>query len=81
MECKLCNESNELELSHIIPKFVYKWIKRTSTTGGIRNSDNPNIRAQDGDKIDFLCGKCEDLFSVYEDGFRKKGFQKLQETN
>ena len=30
MKCKLCDNEATLEESHIIPKFVYKWIKQTS---------------------------------------------------
>ena len=66
--CALCHENKELELSHIIPKFVIRHLKKTSF-GAIRNMENPNKVIQDGEKHYLLCGDCEDLFSVYETKF------------
>ena len=40
--CALCHESKELKESHFIPKFVGKWLKKTSATGYLRNVDNIN---------------------------------------
>lgn len=57
--CALCRENKELELSHIVPKFVIRYLKKTST-GAIRNMENPNKIAQDGEKHYLLCGDCED---------------------
>jgi hypothetical protein len=34
--CRLCLEIKDLQLSHIIPKFVFRYIK-DSSVGGIRN--------------------------------------------
>jgi len=33
--CKLCNSEDELRQSHLIPSFVYKWQKKTSTPNHI----------------------------------------------
>lgn len=49
--CALCRDNTELKESHIIPKFVGKWLKRTSATGYLRNIDNINKRQQDIPKI------------------------------
>ena len=59
--CALCHDKSELELSHIIPKFVLRYLKETSA-GLLRSAENPNAVVQDGEKHYMLCGKCEDLF-------------------
>lgn len=72
--CFLCEEKEKLINSHITPKFVINWIKKTSITGGLRNIDIPNRRLEDGVKKKLLCKKCEIRFSKYEDHFAKKVF-------
>jgi hypothetical protein len=73
--CALCNNENcILELSHIIPKFVFRRIVKKSVTGFMRNPFNPDERIQDGDKRYLLCGNCEDLFNVSETLFANKVF-------
>jgi hypothetical protein len=67
--CCLCHSTNELKLSHIIPSFVYKWIKETSATGYLRGGKKPEQRLQDGIKSFLLCGDCEQLFSGFEQKF------------
>ncbi|WP_202128548.1 hypothetical protein [Paenibacillus dendrobii] len=80
--CKLCGEKATLEVSHIIPKFVFDYIKKTSATGRFRMPlDNPNIPKQDGDKMKLLCGKCEDLFSKNETHFATNIFHRFQKDN
>jgi hypothetical protein len=74
-ECKLCGVNTQLCKSHIIPKFIYKYIKETSATSFIRNLSNPNVRKQDGNKCYLLCKNCENKFSIYENLFAKKHFQ------
>lgn len=71
--CALCHEYKELELSHVVPKFVIRHLKKTSF-GAIRNIDNPNRIVQDGEKHYMLCGACEDLFSTYETKFANNFF-------
>lgn len=48
-KCALCGEDKELQLSHIIPKFIGKYLKNTSI-GNIRSHENPNRIAQDIEK-------------------------------
>lgn len=67
--CKLCGCAAELEVSHFIPKFVGKWIKKTSITGFIREHNNPAKREQDTAKEHWLCRNCEELFSKWETEF------------
>lgn len=62
-KCALCGEDKELQLSHIIPKFIGKYLKNTSI-GNIRSHENPNRIAQDIEKHYMLCHDCEELFSV-----------------
>lgn len=64
--CAFCGEPEPLRESHIIPRFVYDWLKRTSATGHIRMSGNPNLRVQDGYKPKLLCGSCEQRFNTWE---------------
>ncbi len=79
-ECALCHSKEPLELSHIIPKFVLRYLKETSI-GNIRSIDNPNRTIQDGEKHYLLCGKCEDLFSTYEKQFADKIFYPYFKAN
>lgn len=78
-KCRLCEREKDLELSHIIPKFVFRHLKKTSPTGNMRSTENPNKSIQDGLKLPFLCGDCEDLFSVWETKFANEVFFKYQE--
>lgn len=75
--CKYCGEGEAIKNSHIIPSFVYKWVKDTSPTGFIRATDEPNKRKQDGLKSALLCKKCEKDFSEVENSFKKGLFTKL----
>ena len=74
-KCKLCGKSAELCLSHILPAFAFRWLKKRSGSGGhIRNIELPNRRVQDGVKEHWLCVECEQLFSVEEAAFASKVF-------
>ena len=48
--CAFCGRQQALRLSHIIPKFVFDWLKRTSATGLLRVGYEVNRPAQDGFK-------------------------------
>ncbi|GCF90185.1 hypothetical protein [Shewanella sp. M-Br] len=72
--CKLCNQEAKLELSHFIPKFIGKWLKKTSITGYLRDGNQVSKRQQDIAKEYWLCGACEDLFSTWERTFSVKIF-------
>ncbi len=75
--CKYCQEKDAIKYSHIIPSFVYKWIKETAATGYMRNNHEPNLRQQDGPKAPLLCVDCEKLFSEVENSFKKDYFTKV----
>ncbi|EIV8646471.1 TPA: hypothetical protein NJ448_004790 [Vibrio parahaemolyticus] len=75
--CKYCEEKEAINNSHIIPSFVYDWVKITSPTGYVRSTNEPNLRKQDGLKSALLCLDCERKFSTVEDGFKKEYFSKV----
>lgn len=81
-DCALCLRPFEpKELSHIVPAFVYRWLKATSVTGFLRYGPSMNRRAQDGIKDYFLCEECEDRFSRYENIFAKELFYPFVEDS
>ncbi|UCE65114.1 MAG: hypothetical protein JSU85_09550 [Candidatus Zixiibacteriota bacterium] len=73
-KCRLCGEPSKLELGHIAPSFVIKYLKNTSITGYMRRSDEPNITFQDGEKHPLFCRNCENKFSSDENYFAKEVF-------
>jgi hypothetical protein len=75
-KCHLCGKKSDLQKSHIIPSFVFRWLKETSP-GFIRNLQNPNVRTQDGLKMYMLCSDCEQLFSRWEREFATEIFYPL----
>lgn len=72
--CLLCDEKKELREGHVIPSFVYKWIKGTSGCGYLRFGETPNKRVQDGLKYYWLCDDCEGIFSNWEREFANNIF-------
>jgi hypothetical protein len=78
--CALCEKDSELQLSHIIPKFVFSWHKKASSSM-LRSGDEPNKRIQDGLKEHLLCYDCEQLFSSWEDKFAREIFRPLQDED
>ncbi|KZN12354.1 hypothetical protein OA79_16855 [Marinomonas sp. TW1] len=75
--CKYCLKEEAIENSHIIPSFVFEWIKMTSATKVMRSADNPNLRVQDGQKSALLCSVCEGKFAKVEELFKKEYFSKV----
>lgn len=71
--CAFCGNPATLKESHVLPAFVYRWLRRRGT-GHIRHSENPNRRVQDGLKLELLCGGCEQRFSRFETAFATKVF-------
>lgn len=71
--CALCSEARPLQMSHIVPAFVWTWLK-ASSPGHIRGADAPNRRIQDGPKIPLLCHECEEKLSVWEQEFARNIF-------
>ncbi len=78
--CGLCGKEKELQESHIIPSFVFKWLKESSVTGHFRHGETINKRVQDGPKLYLLCWNCEQLFGKWEDIFANEIFMPLHQN-
>lgn len=72
--CRLCAHDAELLESHFVPRFVGRWVKRTSITSFLREVNEPLKRAQDTTKEYLLCSNCESLFSAWERQFASRVF-------
>jgi len=73
-KCSLCGQEKELQESHLIPKFVGKWIKNTSATGYLAKADEASKRVQDLITLRILCHDCEERFSKFETYFANEIF-------
>lgn len=73
-DCHLCGVPSELQKSHIVPAFVFRWLRETSGNGHLRSNRNPNLRMQDGPKERWLCLTCEANFSRSEAAFANQIF-------
>ncbi len=65
--CVFCGNRSQLCLSHVIPKWAYKWHK--ADCGGQIHGMHGRVKRsvqQDGDKHYLLCRNCEDIASVAE---------------
>ncbi len=78
--CKLCSKDKELVESHIIPKFIFKWMKETGTEF-LRAGRSPNLRNQDGIKEYLLCNECEQLLGKSEKWFAENIFNPYLKNN
>lgn len=72
--CKLCGTATGLELSHVVPRFIFNWLQQTSATGHFRTLAEPNRRSQDGAKHYWFCRICEDRLSRWESEFARRVF-------
>jgi hypothetical protein len=72
--CLLCKREAELQHSHVLPAFVFRWLRESSGNGFLRNSTTPNRRTQDGEKRYWLCLNCEGLFGEPEKAFAEQLF-------
>jgi hypothetical protein len=72
--CALCKQKKKLKASHIVPRFVGKWLKSTSATGFLRGVIEPNKRLQDLPKMPLLCEDCEEKLSRLETYFANRIF-------
>ena len=79
MACKLCLRDVPLRGSHIIPAFVFRWLRESSPTGHMRTSQTPNKRVQDGPTVPMLCDDCEGHFAAWEKEFAERVFMPLHQ--
>ncbi len=73
--CPLCGRSDDLIESHVLPAFVFRWMKETSINGYLRFAENPGRRVQDGLKYRWLCIHCERRLNGFETPFATKIFR------
>ncbi len=69
--CKLCRKGDDLRVSHVLPRFLGKYLKETSATGFLTAVDvngRPS-RSQDLYKKKFLCAQCESVLNEAETFF------------
>lgn len=74
--CKLCNKDDDLRISHVLPKFLGRYLKKTSATGfftAVDKNGKPS-RSQDIYKRRLLCGQCESILNEVETFFANKVF-------
>lgn len=66
--CRLCLRDAQLMRSHIIPRFVIAWLRKTGARRlyGVLNPKRP---IQDSPKQYLLCATCEQRFAVWERSF------------
>lgn len=69
-QCRLCQKTKQLRQSHIIPAFVWRWLKSASS-GRLRASIQPNVRIQDGPKDYYFCEQCEKRLRDWETPFSR----------
>ncbi len=74
--CALCKKDKELRDSHIIPKFVFNWMKKTGSLN-FRKVITSNKRDQDGPKLKLLCNDCEQKFSKFETWYSRSIFHPI----
>ena len=68
-KCRLCHQEADLQISHILPAFVFRWMRESSGNGHIRYGTEPNQRVQDGLKLPWLCETCEGVLNRSETAF------------
>jgi hypothetical protein len=66
-ECALCGCKTKLLDSHILPAFLFRWLKKTG--GPIRSAFDPNVRVQDGTTMKLLGKCCETRLNLHETPF------------
>lgn len=69
-----------LRQSHIVPKFVGRWLKQTSATGYVRKITEPNVRRQDLLTEELLCQQCEGRLGKLELEFKRSIFDPYVQT-
>ena len=81
--CKLCQDSEDLMVSHVLPRFLGKYLKETSATGFLTavDTDGKPSRSQDLYKRKLLCGRCESILNEAETFFANTVFHPFKQGN
>ena len=77
--CRLCGAHRALQRSHVVPAFVFRWMRESSATGYLRFGREPNRRMQDGCKKRWFCSPCENQIGSTESQFAKNIFRPVVE--
>jgi len=72
--CILCRQGPPIQNSHILSKFIIRWIKDNAPAGHLRWSRQPNKPEQDAWTADYLCEACEQRLSQAENAFKQEVF-------
>lgn len=72
--CRLCQCEANLQLSHVLPAFAFRWLRESSGNGYIRSTASPNLRVQDGPQRHWLCSECETRLGRSEAAFATELF-------
>lgn len=78
--CRLCQRDLPLCESHVIPAFVFRWLKETSI-GPLRAGAQPNTRIQDGPKDYYFCSDCEQTMGRWENEFSQRIFAPIHDES
>jgi len=70
-QCRLCQADADLQLSHILPAFVFRWLRESAGGNPIRNTSTPNLRVQDGLKRYWLCSLLRRVVRCFRDYVRQ----------
>ncbi|WP_143833090.1 MULTISPECIES: hypothetical protein [Nocardiopsis] len=70
-ECAICRKVKSLQLSHIAPKWSYKWAKNEGHVLSEIRSKGIQGRTNDGSKHYLLCKKCEQCLGESENYLSK----------
>ena len=81
--CKLCQNNDDLRESHILPRFLGKYLKDTSATGFLIavDAEGKPTRSQDLRKRKLLCGSCESILNEVETFFANTIFHPFKKGN
>lgn len=72
--CRLCQREMDLQLSHVVPSFVFRWLRESAANGFLRSTASPNLRVQDGPQRYWLCLDCETIIGQSEASFSTRLF-------
>jgi len=64
--CRLCATNGNLRLSHVVPKWAYRWMKLEGGVHGSLKEQTIWYAEQDGDKHYLLCDTCEQYLGEAE---------------
>lgn len=80
--CRLCRNTGDLQVSHILPRFLGKYLKETSATGFLTAVDENGrpSRAQDLYKTKLLCSGCEGILNQSETFFANAIFHPYKQS-